>query len=107
KPLPSLTVQSSSSVPLPFPLPWPLPLPLPATTQRAQPEIFSTVRSTPAAQLPDAGRTFVRTAPGFQYAISFAWVGSRTSKTRKPAFEKLQASIFALLGLSATHLSSL
>jgi len=40
KPWPSLTVQSSSSVPLPLTLPrllmFPLPLPLPATTQRTQ-----------------------------------------------------------------------
>src|SRR6185437_14092160 len=92
--------------PTPFPLPLPLllplalssPLPFLTTTQRTQWAILSTVRSTPAAQLPDDGRTLVRTAPDFQYAISFGWVGSLTSKTRNCAFWKLQASILVSSG---------
>ena len=44
------------------------------------------IRSTPGAQLPDAGRILVRGAPDFQYAISFGWIGSLTSKTRNCAF---------------------
>src|SRR5579871_5195802 len=75
--------------------------------QRAQPLILSTVASAPCTQLPEAGRTSVPTAPGFQYAISRTCRGSWISKTRKPEFWRPQAIIVASLRRLGTHLSSL